>query len=462
MTRALIFVSCIFATLFSNAEIVSDGDTMVEQIKDTVDLNTEKLIRMLDHDPDVFLIDVRTESEVKELGSIGRGQNINIPSGRLVFEVNDVTSSDENAAIIVYSNENKRSILAANQLDKMGYNNVKNYADGYNKWVDYGNPISLSDMAPDSILYRTPTKIYKEVVIPSSVTDEGVRIPKRTVKVEVEGLYSAIGATQPSTYENSNHNNNLSFIVTSNGVLVFNAGGSYLIAKSMHEEIRKVTDQKVRYVVLENAQGHAMLGSSYWKEQGATIVAHVEAYKDIKENATRKLDSAIRRVKDKMVGTSVDSILPDQTFEREMILTMGDTTIELMFLGPSHSPDDIQLWLPQEKVLISGDTAFNERMLPIFEHTDTALWIQTWDKLVELGPDLIIPGHGGPTDLETVTKFTKDYLVFLRAEVEKVLDDDGSLLDAYNIDQSAFRDWGTYRDLRARNAERVFSRMEFE
>ncbi|HIL42138.1 MAG TPA: rhodanese-like domain-containing protein, partial [Gammaproteobacteria bacterium] len=185
MTRALIFVSCIFATLFSNAEIVSDGDTMVEQIKDTVDLNTEKLIRMLDHDPDVFLIDVRTESEVKELGSIGRGQNINIPSGRLVFEVNDVTSSDENAAIIVYSNENKRSILAANQLDKMGYNNVKNYADGYNKWVDYGNPISLSDMAPDSILYRTPTKIYKEVVIPSSVTDEGVKIPKRTVKVEV-------------------------------------------------------------------------------------------------------------------------------------------------------------------------------------------------------------------------------------------------------------------------------------
>lgn len=167
-------------------------------------------------------------------------------------------------------------------------------------------------------------------------------------------------------------------------------------------------------------------------------------------------------MKDKMIGTKVESVLPDQTFEREMILTMGETTIELMRLGESHSPDDIQLWLPETRVLISGDTTFNERMLPVFEDTDTAAWIETWDKLEELDPDLIIPGHGVPTDLETVTKFTKDYLIYMREEVEKVIDDDGSLLDAYNIDQSAYRDWGTYRDLRARNAERIFSRMEFE
>jgi hypothetical protein len=51
-------------------------------------------------------------------------------------------------------------------------------------------------------------------------------------------VYSAIGATQPNTYENSNHNNNLSFIVTTDGVLVFNAGGSYLVAQALHDEIR--------------------------------------------------------------------------------------------------------------------------------------------------------------------------------------------------------------------------------
>lgn len=52
---------------------------------------------------------------------------------------------------------------------------------------------------------------------------------------------------------------------------------------------------------------------------------------------------------------------------------MGDTVIELLRLGASHSPDDIQLWLlPLKlKLLISGDMAFNEHMLLVFVHTDT-------------------------------------------------------------------------------------------
>ncbi|VVM27327.1 SoxH protein, homolog [uncultured Gammaproteobacteria bacterium] len=88
---------------------------------------------------------------------------------------------------------------------------------------------------------------------------------------------------------------------------------------------------------------------------------------------------------------------------------MGNIKIELMHIGASHSPDDIQLWLAAEKLLMSGDTAFNERMLPIFPHTDIAAWIKTWDKIEALRPEVVIPGHGAPTDLATVTKFTKDY-----------------------------------------------------
>ncbi|WP_201340278.1 hypothetical protein [Isorropodon fossajaponicum symbiont] len=120
----------------------------------------------------------------------------------------------------------------------MGYTNVKNYADGYFAWKKASYPVKISDYETNNILYRKPIQIAKN-------------------------LYSAIGATQPPTYENSNHNNNLSFIVTADGVLVFNAGGSY-----MHEQIKKITPQPVKYVVLENSQGHAILGSNYWKEQG--------------------------------------------------------------------------------------------------------------------------------------------------------------------------------------------------
>jgi glyoxylase-like metal-dependent hydrolase (beta-lactamase superfamily II) len=137
------------------------------------------------------------------------------------------------------------------------------------------------------------------------------------------------------------------------------------------------------------------------------------------------------------------------------------TPIPVSRIGASHSPDDIQLWLAAEKLLVSGDTAFNERMLPIFPHTDIAAWIKTWDKIEALRPEVVIPGHGAPTDLATVTKFTKDYLSYMLGEVEKILENDGDLVDAYNIDQSAYRDWGTYRELHQRNAARIFRQMEF-
>jgi len=462
MKRFVIFIYYLFVALIAHAEIESDGNTMIDSINNVMSVNTNELVNMLDADPNILLIDVRTEYEVLDLGRINRGQNRNVPRGRLEFEVNELPGIDESTTIIVYSNESKRSILAAKKLEVMGYNNVINYADGYNAWKDSGQPVWLSDMEPDSILYRLPKQVYKLVAIPSEIVD-GEETTPRIDKIAVEGLYSAIGATQPSTYENSNHNNNISFLITNDGVLVFNAGGSYLIAKAIHDEIKELTDQRVKYVVLENAQGHAMLGTSYWKDQGAIIIAHTEAYKKIRENAESIFDRATRSIKDKMIGTRVDSLLPDQAFGNGgIILPMGDTIIELLHLGPSHSVDDIQLWLPQHKVLISGDTAFNERMLPVFPETDTAAWIETWGKLEELGAEVIIPGHGVPTDIETVTRFTKDYLLYMRAEVKKIIDDFGGLTDAYNIDQSAFRDWGTYMDLRQRNVERIFNTMDFE
>lgn len=399
-----------------------------------VNINTEELIKILDTKPNVLLIDVRAPFEIKHTGTINRGQNVNIMRGWIETQITDY-AKDKDTPIVVYCGLNIRSPLAARTLMDIGYTNVKNYADGFITWKEKLNPVKVSDYEPNDILYRKPIEV-------------------------IENVYTAVGATQPNTYENSNHNNNLSFIVTNNGVLVFNAGGSYLVAKAMHDEIKKITKQPIRYVVLENSQGHAILGASYWKQQGTVIIAHIEADKEIITHGEEIYSRSLNVQKDKFIETKV--IRPDVVFDRQFELNMGGTSIELLHLGASHSLDDIQLWLPREKLLISGDTAFNERLLPIFPHTNISAWIKTWDKVEALHPETIIPGHGHPTDLATVTKFTKDYLLYMRNEVEKILDDDGGLTDAYNIDQSAYRDWGTYRELHRQNAARIFRQMEFE
>jgi len=299
-----------------------------------------------------------------------------------------------------------------------------------------GEDLYNSDKAPESMLYDLPREV-------------------------VPGVWSAIGATAPGTYANSGHNNNLSFVITDEGVLVVNAGDNYLLAKALHDEIKKITDQPVKYVVLENGQGHAMLGSGYWQEQGATVIAHADAAREIEAQSFALLQATQERIKEKAEGTQV--VMPDETFEDSRVIELGGERIELLHLGPAHSPGDIVVWLPGKQLVISGDMAFHQRMLPLFEHTDTAAWIETWDNRFEaLGAEVVIPGHGEPTDMATVRKYTRDYLVYLREKVGEVLENGGTLQDAYNVDQSPYLHLPTAEFLAKRNAGQVFRSMEFE
>ncbi len=298
-----------------------------------------------------------------------------------------------------------------------------------------GEALYNSDRAPGSALYDLPQEV-------------------------VPGVWSAIGATAPGTYANSGHNNNLSFVITGEGVLVVNAGDNYQLAKALHEEIKKITDQPVKYVVLENGQGHAMLGSGYWREQGVPVIAHVDAAHEIETQSFALLEVMQSRAKEKAEGTQV--VMPDETFEEKMVIELGGERIELLHLGPTHSPGDIVVWLPQKKLVIAGDMAFHQRMLPLFEETDSAAWIETWDRFEALGAEVVIPGHGGPTDMATVRKYTRDYLVYLREKIAEVIDNGGTLQDAYEIDQSPYMHLPTAEFLAKRNAGQVFQSMEFE
>lgn len=294
---------------------------------------------------------------------------------------------------------------------------------------------NIPDQYPQSMLYSPPVEVIPHV-------------------------WSAIGATAPSAYENAGHNNNLSFIVTGDGVVVVNGGGSYLLAKALHEEIGRITDQPVKLVIDENGQGHAMLGNCYWAEQGVPILAHEDAAAEFEEYGAQIIESARNRLKDRAEGTCLRG--PDETFSDRRVVEMGDFTIEVLYLGPAHSPGDTQVWLPKQKLVIAGDMAFHERLLPIFDHTDTAGWVETWPLFEGLGATYVIPGHGHPTNYAQVRRYTHDYLVFLRGRIREVIDAGKGLEDSYYVDQSPYAHLHTFNELATRNAGRVFEAMEFE
>lgn len=277
----------------------------------------------------------------------------------------------------------------------------------------------------------------------------------------IPGVWTAIGATAPPTYENSGHNNNLSFLVTGDGVVVINGGAAAILAKALHEEIKKVTDQPVKLVIDENGQGHAMLGNSYWAEQGVPILAHEEAAAEFEARGFDLLEGMKRYNRDKAEGTKLQG--PTETFSDKKVIEMGEMTIEVLRLGPAHSPGDIQVWLPEKKLVIAGDIAFHERLLPIFDDTCTSCWLETWETAFEpLGALYVIPGHGHPTNMDQVRRYTHDYLVDLRAKIGAHLEEGGDLAEAYYVDQSQWSHLDTFEELATINAGRVYAEMEFE
>lgn len=294
------------------------------------------------------------------------------------------------------------------------------------------------------------------------IADQYPQSPLYSKPVEViPNVFSAIGATAPPSYENSGHNNNLSFIVTTEGVVVINGGAAAILAKALHDEIKAVTDQPVVMVINENGQGHAMLGNSYWAEQGVPILAHVDAAHEVEENGDFILQAMQAYNKDKAKGTDV--VGPTITFEDSYTLDLGDTHIEVLRLGPAHGPGDIQVWLPDEKLVIAGDIAFHERMLPIFGDTCTSCWVETWETAFEpLGAVYVIPGHGHPTNMAQVRRYTHDYLVYLREKIGLHIENGGDLADAYYVDQTPYSRLDTFDELATKNAGRVYEEMEWE
>ena len=105
------------------------------------------------------------------------------------------------------------------------------------------------------------------------------------------------------------------------------------------------------------------------------------------------------------------------------IFSVDNIDFELRYIGDSHFPDDAILWMPKQKILFAGDLVFNDRMLGIQPYSKTRPWQATFEKMKEMKPVTIIPGHGHAGDVAKAQKDTGDYLMWLVTEVSKAKED---------------------------------------
>jgi glyoxylase-like metal-dependent hydrolase (beta-lactamase superfamily II) len=272
-------------------------------------------------------------------------------------------------------------------------------------------------------------------------------------------VYAVVGDLAGQSYENDGLNNNLGFVVGDAGVLVINSGPSMRVARALHAAIRKITALPVKWLVNVNSQNHYWLGNGYFKSLGATILASKEAERVMREVGAQQLDTSKALLKEKADGTVLT--YPTELIDDRRELKVGKIPVQLLHFGPAHTPGDLVVWLPQQKILYSGDIVYTERLLAVIPNSNATGWVQAFDKLAALKPKTIVPGHGRPTTVETARRDTRDYLSFLLAEAKRILDAGGSLQDAVEkVDQSRFRSLANFDLLALRNMNQVFQEVE--
>jgi len=276
-----------------------------------------------------------------------------------------------------------------------------------------------------------------------------------------ENVFALVGPLTNRDAENLGNNANFGVVVTEDGVVLIDPGGSYKGAKMIDAAIRKITDKPVKLVINTGGQDHRWLGNAYFKAQGARIIASEEAVADQQTRSRDQLMALADLVgPDGLEGTK--PVYADETFSEATILTVGETRLEVRHPGPAHTPGDSFVWLPERKILFSGDIVYMDRMLSIGPQSEHKAWISAFEALAALEPKVVVPGHGDPADIAKATADSYDYLVFLRQALLDLMDQGGGIEDVGTVDQSRFGHLANYDALKGRNAQRVYEELEWE
>jgi len=101
-------------------------------------------------------------------------------------------------------------------------------------------------------------------------------------------------------------------------------------------------------------------------------------------------------------------------------------------------------------------------MLGVGEQSNSNSWIGVYEAMAAYQPRYLIPGHGPATDLSRANKDTYDYLVFLRRSVLDFMENGGDISDTSSVNQSEFNYLLNYELISGRNAQQVFTELEWE
>lgn len=231
---------------------------------------------------------------------------------------------------------------------------------------------------------------------PATVGDYAMR-----AEVVVPGVYAVITPARdfPSV-ENRGWNSNSTFVVTNDGVLVIDSGSSETIGKALRQVIAGVTDKPVRWIINTHGHGDHWLGNAALADARTEIIAS----STVRNRIEKEGNEWVARFNAMTAGATGESrvVKPNQVYDARVAIAFGELKAELLPSGDGHSPGDLAVWLPQQKVLVGGDVLYTKRAPATFD-SKLQHWIAFLKELEALKPVKIVPGHGPVADGASVS-----------------------------------------------------------
>ena len=215
------------------------------------------------------------------------------------------------------------------------------------------------------------------------------------------------------------------FIVGDEGVIVVEALETRKLTEMVKAEVKKVTDKPIRSLICTHFHGDHSFGNEYYLP--AHVIGHELCRREIIERWDFSVDRFASRYDDTDPAQAAEIrnariTPPDVVFHNEkMTLYLGNKRIELYYFGKAHTSGDILTYLPDDKVLYSGDVVTETGGPPYTEDGFPASWVNVIESVEELDIQTIVPGHGTLGDKSMATT-EREFLALLRDETRKRYD----------------------------------------
>lgn len=235
------------------------------------------------------------------------------------------------------------------------------------------------------------------------------------------------------------------FLVTEEGVIVTDPLNPKA-ANLLQQEIRKVTDKPVKYVVYSHNHHDHISGGNIFKEQGATFIAHENTLKEMRQHP------------------SPVNPLPDITFEDEYTVQLGGRELELKYFGPNHGESMIVMRLPKENTLFIVDIVTPRRVafrtMPDFWPDE---WIRSLKEIEQMDFDYVISAHGPANQpaidpasvVEEQRIYLEDLMAAVKVEWDKGIHSPDKLRELVKLPK--YKEWRSYEEWLPMNIERIWA-----